>query len=119
MQKSQLIAAALGLAALVGGLAAPAQAGQCRASATTDCGRENTPVKGKPPTWSVSYCFVWGIGSPGNRTKVPCGTSVRDSLVCFVASDGHEYHDAAWVVHVGRRFFNHRIDGRWQPDWIE
>jgi hypothetical protein len=71
----------------------------------------------------VSFCFLGDIGSPGNRTHVECSSARAlhtidgRRVVCFVATDGHEYHDLQAVVWKGHKFFNHRINGRWQPDW--
>lgn len=103
----------------------PAEAGQKAActQSQSDCNREHTPAKGKAPRYAVSYCFFGGVGSPGNRTRVDCGSARAlhtidgHRVVCFVATDGHEYHDLQAVVWKGHKFFNHRINGRWQPDW--
>ncbi len=120
-----MVVAAFFFAAPVVTTTTPSEAGQ-KATCTqsqSDCDREHTPAKGRAPRYAVSFCFLGGVGSPGNRTRVDCGSARAlhsidgRRVVCFVATDGHEYHDLQTVVWKGHRFFNHRINGRWQPDW--
>ena len=73
------------------------------------------------PVWQVDYCV---IGQPGHYTEVDCKSprAVHTSplgrpAVCFVGTDKKVHWDAQREVHVGRPFINHKVAGRWQPDW--
>lgn len=75
----------------------------------------------KVPVWKVLYCVV---GKPGEYRRIDCQdpravhrTPTGNDGVCFIGSDGKPHWDYQWAVHEGRRFINHRIGGRWQPDW--
>lgn len=68
--------------------------------------------KGKAPIFEVLRCI-----NPKTGRTVKCGSVVVNGRVCFVASDGRKHYDYPDWVWVGRKFFNHFYQGRWQPDW--
>ncbi len=83
--------------------------------------KQPTAKRGRIPVWEVSYCVV---GNPGSYRKIDCKSPraihrapTGNLAVCFVGSDGKVHWDYQREVYVGRPFINHKIGGRWQPDW--
>lgn len=87
-----------------------------------NCGQPTAVAPGQDvPVWQVAYCVV---GQPGSYRQVDCQsaeavhmTPTGNMGVCFIGSDGKPHWDYQREVIVGRPFINHRIGGRWQPDW--
>ncbi len=117
--KKLLIAAAFILSATV----TTAFAGQFSdGTVSVSCDTPTAVTGGTPvPIWKVAYCV---IGKYPNYTKIDCKdpravhtAPTGNEAVCFVGTDRKVHWDYQREVHVGRPFINHRINGRWQPDW--
>ncbi len=106
-------------AAFVGG--APALA-DC--TGQVNCGQPTAVLNGQQvPIWEVAYCIVGP--ADGEHERISCQdpravhiTPTGNNGVCFIGTDGKAHWDYQSVVVEGHQFFNHRIDGRWQPHWI-
>lgn len=75
------------------------------------------------PIWHVVDCVVGPESGP--YTRIACDDpdavhmSIRgDRVVCFLGSDNKIHWDLVGWVYKGREFFNHKINGTWQPHWL-
>lgn len=76
------------------------------------------------PIHHVLYCVIGPEGGP--YTRVACDDPVAvhvsplgHEVVCFLGSDNKYHWDLVGWVYKGRKFYNHKVNGRWQPHWVD
>lgn len=97
------------------------------ACAITDvnCNQPTGVGKGNDvPIWHVVDCVIGPEGGPYTRIACDDPRAVHISprgqkVVCFFGSDNKIHWDLVGWVYKGRQFFNHRVNGRWQPNWVD
>lgn len=76
------------------------------------------------PIHHVLYCVVGPEGGPYTRVACDDPRAVHISpfgqkVVCFLGSDNKYHWELVGWVYKGRQFINHKVNGRWQPDWVD
>lgn len=122
MARNFLLVGALITAPLLYGATTPAAA--CT-SDDINCSQPTGVGKGNEvPIWFVVDCVVGPEGGPYTRIACDDPAAVHISprgkeAVCFIGSDRKIHYDLPGWVWKGRKFFNHKINGSWQPHWVE
>lgn len=79
---------------------------------------------GEVPIHHVVDCVIGPEGGPYTRIACNDPRAVHISprggkVVCFLGSDNKYHWDLVGWVYKGRKFYNHKVNGRWQPHWVD